>query len=249
MKIGTSNSKSFESHPEYSGPAVCVDVTPLKTVQTDYGPKEQFKLVFETNEKRQDGKPYLVWSRGFTPSLGEKAALRSFLKQWLGRELTAAEEHEFDTETLIGRSANLVVVHNEGRNGETYANIGLIRPDKSGSPLSPSGKYIRVKDRQDKDATYSRVAQPTSQPEPATGAPASTGWEFTKVHVGRHKGVELCELDTTAVRGLYDNWLPIAREMDKPLKADRELMAALEQAAVQLGFHKPQQPEDNDLPY
>ena len=87
MKIGTSNSKSFESHPEYSGPAVCVDVTPLKTVQTDYGPKEQFKLVFETNEKRQDGKPYLVWSRGFTPYLGEKAALRSFLKYLAKRDI------------------------------------------------------------------------------------------------------------------------------------------------------------------
>jgi hypothetical protein len=249
MKIGTSNSKSFESHPEYSGQAVCVDVTPLKSVQTDYGPKEQFKLVFETTEMRQDGKPYLVWSRGFTPSLGEKAALRGFLKQWLGRELTAAEEQEFDTETLIGRPASLVIVHNEGRNGETYANIGLIRPDKSATPLSPSGKYVRVKDRQDKDATFSRVAQPARQAEPAQGAPASNGWEFTKVHVGRHKGVELCELDTTAVKSLYENWLPIARAMDKPLKADRDLMAALDQAAVQLGFNPPQQPEDNELPY
>jgi len=89
MKLSAQSNKPFEAHPEYTGPAVCVDVTPLKTVPTDYGPKEQFRLVFETTELRDDGRPYLVWSRGFTPSLGEKAALRSFLRQWFGRDLSA----------------------------------------------------------------------------------------------------------------------------------------------------------------
>jgi len=107
---------------------------------------------------------------------------------------------------------------------------------------------VRVKDRQDKDATFSRVAQPARQAEPPQAAPASNGWEFTKVHVGRHKGVELCELDTTAVKSLYENWLPIARAMDKPLKADRDLMAALEEAAVHLGFTQPAADSD-ELPY
>ncbi len=240
MKLSAQSNKPFEAHPEYTGPAVCVDVTPLKTVPTDYGPKEQFRLVFETPELRDDGRPYLVWSRGFTPSLGEKAALRSFLRQWFGRDLSAQELAELDTETLIGRTAHLVIVHNEGRGGETYANIGLIRPDKTGSKLAPSGKYVRVKDRQDKDATFSRVAQPAAE--------AASGWQFTRVHVGKHKGVELSDLDETAVRGLYENWLPIARAMDKPLKADRDLMAALEQAAAHLGITQP--PADSDeVPY
>jgi hypothetical protein len=244
MKLTTQSNKPFDTHPEYNGLAVCVDVTAPKTVQTDYGPKEQFRFVFETTQIRDDGKPYLVWSRGFNTTLGEKSALRAFLKLWFGRDLTAAEQQEFDTETLIGRTAQTVIVHNEGRNGETYANIGLIRPDKSGAGLKPSGKYIRVKDRQDKDASYNRVSQPASQDtQPADD------WRFTKVHVGKHQGLELCELDQDAVRDLYEKWLPIAKALVKPLKADRDLMAAVEKAAVEFGLTKPAAPESDDIAY
>jgi len=244
MKLTTQSNKPFDTHPEYNGLAVCVDVTAPKTVQTDYGPKEQFRFVFETTQLRDDGKPYLVWSRGFNTTLGEKSALRAFLKLWFGRDLTAAEQQEFDTETLIGRIAQIVIVHNEGRNGATYANIGLIRPDKSGSALKPSGKYIRVKDRQDKDASYNRVSQPAAQEtQPADN------WRFTKVHVGKHQGLELCELDQAAVCGLHENWLPIGKALAKPLKADRDLIAALEKAAEEFGLTKPAATESDELPY
>ena len=243
MKLTAQSNKPFDTHPEYNGNAVCVDVTPPKTVQTDYGPKEQFRFVFETTQLRDDGKPYLVWSRGFNTTLGEKSALRAFLKQWFGRDLTTAEQQEFDTDTLIGRTAQIVIVHNDGRNGETYANIGLIRPDKSGAGLKPSGKYTRVKDRQDKDSSYNRVSQPASQDtQPADD------WHFTKVHVGKHQGLELCELDQAAVRSLCENWLPIAKAMAKPLKADRDLMAALEQAASEMGISQPA-PQADDIAY
>lgn len=243
MKLTAQSNKPFDTHPEYNGNAVCVDVTPPKTVQTDYGPKEQFRFVFETTQLRDDGKPYLVWSRGFNTTLGEKSALRAFLKQWFGRDLTAAEQQEFDTDTLIGRNAQIVIVHNEGRNGEVYANIGLIRPDKSGAGLKPSGKYTRVKDRQDKDSSYNRVSQPAAQDtQPADD------WRFTKVHVGKHQGLELCELDQVAVRSLCENWLPIAKAMTKPLKADRDLMAAVEKAASEMGIPQPA-PQADDIAY
>jgi hypothetical protein len=243
MKLTAQSNKPFDTHPEYNVNAVCVDVTPPKTVQTDYGAKEQFRFVFETTQLRDDGKPYLVWSRGFNTTLGEKSALRAFLKQWFGRDLTAAEQQEFDTDTLIGRTAQIVIVHNDGRNGETYANIGLIRPDKSGAGLKPSGKYTRVKDRQDKDSSYNRVSQPASQDtQPADD------WRFTKVHVGKHQGLELCELDQAAVRSLCENWLPIAKAMSKPLKADRDLMAAVEKAASEMGIPQPA-PQADDIAY
>jgi hypothetical protein len=243
MKLTAQSNKPFDTHPEYNGNAVCVDVTPPKTVQTDYGPKEQFRFVFETTQLRDDGKPYLVWSRGFNTTLGEKSALRAFLKQWFGRDLTTAEQQEFDTDTLIGRTAQIVIVHNDGRNGETYANIGLIRPDKSGAGLKPSGKYTRVKDRKDKDSSYNRVSQPASQDtQPADD------WRFTKVHVGKHQGLELCELDQAAVRSLCENWLPIAKAMSKPLKADRDLMAAVEKAASEMGIPQPA-PQADDIAY
>ena len=242
MKIGT-KTKSFDPHPEYEGPAVCVDCTPPKIVQSEYGPREQFRLVFETQSLREDGKPHLVWSRGFTPSLHEKAALRTFLKQWLGRDLSAAEQAEFDTELLVGKPCLVTIVHNTGGNGEIYANIGLIRPDRGAIPLKPSGKYIRVKDREAKgngDTSYQRAEQPQD-------SAASEDWRRVKVHVGKHAGIEICDLDRDAILKLVEHWLPEARLMPKPLKADRDLMGALEKATAQLGLTRP--PVEDDLNY
>ena len=238
MKITANpNGSDFEPHPESDCTAVLVDVTPLKTVESNFGKRDVFKLVFESNRRRDDNRPYLVWSRNFTASLHEKSAFRAFLRQWFGRDLTAAELAEFDTEILISRTARLSIVHNE-YNGNTYANIGLIRPDKSEDPLKPSGHYTRVKDReQDEDGKF----------RPASGGGSAPDWRRTKVHVGKHKGLDLGDLDRDAVEALVSKWMPQALEMEKPLKADRELIAALRHAreALQDG----DQEEDENEPF
>jgi hypothetical protein len=242
MKI-TKKSQSFDPCPEYSGQAVVVDVTPLKKTETAYGPKEVFRVVFETKALRQDGSPFCVWSRGFTPSLNEKAAFSQFLRKWFGRALTEAEASEFDTENLIGKTADITVVHEQGRNGETYANIGLIRPDRTGKPMQASGKYTRAKDREaNKDAEYRRADQ-----ENASGT--EDNWRHTKVHVGRNKGIDLCDLDREAVQALIDNWLPTAKANPKPLADDRRLIAALEQAAAELAAEADDQIPMGNQPY
>jgi hypothetical protein len=223
MKLSASGSTTpFEAHPEYDGQAVCVDVTPLKKTQSSYGDRETFRLVFETAELRQNGSPFLLFSRTFTPSLHEKAALRAFIKQWFGRDLTTAEQNEFDTDSLIGRPARVSVVHSD-YNGTVYANIGLIRADKSGEPLKQSGKYIRQKDRQNNDEKFRPVSNSNESPTPSD-------WRRVKVHVGKHTGIDLGELDRESVEALLTKWLPTAIEMEKPLKADRELISALQQA-------------------
>jgi hypothetical protein len=235
MKLTAKNDQAFEAHPESDCDAVCVDVTPLKKTPSAYGERETFKLVFETSELRQDGRPYLVWSRSFTPSLHEKSALRAFLKQWFGRDLTAAEMSGFDTDTLIGRTARLSVVHSD-YNGSVFANIGLIRPDKSSSPLRPSGKYVRVQDRAAGDGQFRRAE---------SGPADASDWRRVKVHVGRHAGLDLGDLDRDSVEALLVRWLPDAQANPKPLKADRELIAALQAAAAVLG----QQQEEDNIPY
>lgn len=221
----------FENHPEYTGRAICVDVTPLKKVETNFGPREQFKLVFETECLRQDGSPFLVWSAGFTPSLHEKASLTKFLRQWFGRPLTQAEQDEFDTESLVGRPAVVTIVHNEGRDGQTYSNIALIQADKSGKPLVPSGKYVRVKDRpaKDKDAQYSRAEQPVN----GNGTNAES-WRGVKVCVGKHTGLDLGDLDREAVEALITRWLPEAKSKPKSTADERRLIAALEAAKAEI---------------
>src|SRR5256885_4889646 len=109
MKIKESN--DFEPSPEFTGKGVCVDVTPLRKQQSQYGERNVFKIVFEVDAEKEDGSRYGVWSNNFTPTLNEKASLRKFLRGWFGRDLTQAELEDFDTETLIGKSAQLPVVH------------------------------------------------------------------------------------------------------------------------------------------
>src|SRR2546425_532410 len=157
MKIKANNA-SFEPCPEYTGKAVCVDVTPLRKQQSQYGERNVFKLVFEVDMAKEDGTRYGVWSTNFTPTLNEKSSLRKFLRDWFGRDLSKAELEDFDTETLIGKAAQLVVVH-QHKDGEVYANIAACTPGKSGDPLKPSGKFVRMKDRQAEPGSHSAGAQ------------------------------------------------------------------------------------------
>ena len=138
MKIKSNNS-NFEPCPEYTGRAVCVDCTPLKKQQSQFGERDVFKVVFETTIEREDGSRFCAWSRNFTPTLNEKANLRKFLRGWFGRDLGKQELDDFDTESLIGKTAQIVVVH-EHKDGETYANIVACTPDRSPEPLACWGQ-------------------------------------------------------------------------------------------------------------
>lgn len=219
MRIKT-NSGNFQPCPEYTGSAVCVDVTPLKTVQTQYGPKEKFRFVLEIGELKDDGTPWCVWSAPFTPSYHENAALRPFLRKWMGRELSPQEVKEFDTESLLGHTAHITVIH-EHSNGEVYANIALITPDKSAQPLKPSGKFVRMKDRQEQSGNSGyRRAQQAEDNGGDLGA--------TKIHVGKCKGLEVRDLAPEQVGALIENWLPVAKSNPKPTADDKRLIAALE---------------------
>lgn len=128
--------------PEFTGKAVCVDVTPLRKQKCQFGERNVFKIVFEVDMKKGDGSPHAVWSPAFTPTLNEKANLRKFIRGWYGRDLSVAELEDFDTEILIGKPARLVVVH-ENKDGKIYAKIAACLPDE---PLKPSGKFTRAKD-------------------------------------------------------------------------------------------------------
>ena len=234
MRIKT-GSGNFQPCPEYNGSAVCVDVTPLKTVQTQYGPKEKFRFVFEIGQTKDDGTPWCVWSAPFTPSYHENSALRPFLRKWLGRELTAEELKTFDTEDMLGKTAHITVIH-EHSDGEVYANIALIQPDKSAEPLKPSGKFVRMKDRPPKDGNVHRRA------EQASGGNGDLG--ATKIHVGKCKGLEVRDLSPEQVGALIGHWLPAAKANAKPSADDRRLIAALE------AWQAAQKPvEDDNVPY
>jgi hypothetical protein len=223
MKLTEKKTSAFTPHPETDGPikAVIVDITPPKTVQTKFGEKEMFRLVFETSmHDDENDRQWCIWSRNYTPSLNEKASFRKDLKKIMGRDLTKAELEEFDTEALIGMGVKLIVQHEESPDGEkTYANISFITADKD-KPMKPSGGYTRSKDRDDNDA-------PDAKDEPK-----KSGWETCVVHVGKHKGKTLGTLDEADVAILIDKWLPKAKA--KPAADDKPLISALEEVAALL---------------
>jgi hypothetical protein len=223
MKLSEKRNSNFTPHPETEGPikAVLVDITELKKRVTQYGDKDEFRLVFETEcEDEENDRRFCIWSRGYTPSLNEKAALRKDLKKMMGRDLTQLELDEFDMESLIGHGVKLIIQH-EHKDDKTYANISFIAPDKD-KALKPSGKYKRIRDR-DTDA-------PTEQTEAKAEA---SGWESVTVHVGKYKGKKLGEVDEAGVATLIDKWLPKAKADNKG--DDAALVAALTELADILG--------------
>lgn len=241
----------FEAHPETDGKiqAVIVDVTPTKLQHSQWGDKEVFRIVYETEMVREDGKRYCLWSRGYTPSIDEKSNFRKDVKKILGRDLTGAEVNEFDTESLLGLPVLLMVSHEEGKDGTTYAVIDFLGPDRSGKPLTASGDYVRVIDRpQQTNGTQQAQGQAASYHK--APAPQDDGsrpaWMRCKVHVGRNTGLDLGDLDESDVRALIENWLPGCNANPKPKADDKRLAAALEQAAAELnGAPEPAK----DLPY
>ena len=225
MKLSEKKQSNFTPHPETDGPikAVLVDVTELKKRMTQYGEKEEFRLVFETEVMDEENdRRFCIWSRGYTPSLNEKAALRKDLKKMMGRDLTSAELGEFDLEAMIGHGVKLIIQH-ETKEDRTYANISFMAPDRDKTTLKPSGKYTRIRDREVVDGEAGSEDK----------AKEGNSWESVIVHVGKYKGKALGEVDETGVATLIDKWLPKA--VAGKAAEDKPLIAALTELSALLG--------------
>ena len=255
----TGGKKDFAPCPEFSGRAVCVDVTPLKEYETEYGVKQKFKFAFEIelqDDSRDPVQPWVVFTKPMVPSLHEKAALTKFLKDWFGRKLTDQENQSLDLESMIGRPASLVIGHELSADGsKTYANIKLIMAHKAGEPLAVSGLWVRLQDRPAKEGAEGKAAPATGdstfRKTSGGGQPATDDPSKVKVHVGKHKGIELRELTEESITSLIEHWLPKARAEVKQTADDKRLINGLtwyqtkfkadEEAQVKL--------EEDDLPY
>ena len=234
---------NFTPCPEYTGRAVCVDITPLKAYETEYGVKQKFKIAFELDlidQSRNPVQPWVVMTAPMTPSLHEKAGLTKFLKDWHGRALTAEETVSLNLDNLIGRPATVVIVHEQSRDGtKTFSNIKLIMPHKSGEPLKPSGLWVRLEDRPPREDDKVKTVTP------ATAAPVKLA--EVKVHVGKFKGVALSELTPDAVRGLAEHWLPKAKVSSGKTPEDIVLIAAVTKRLEELA--KADEPDFDDVPF
>ena len=254
----TGGKKDFAPCPEFSGRAVCVDVTPLKEYETEYGVKQKFKFAFEIelqDDSRDPVQPWVVFTKPMVPSLHEKAALTKFLKDWFGRKLTDQENKSLDLESLIGRPASLVIGHEQSADGtKTYANIKLIMAHKAGEPLAASGLWVRLQDRPAKDGD-SKAAPATGDSSfrktSGGGQPATDDPSKVKVHVGKHKGIELRELTEESITSLIEHWLPKARAEVKQTADDKRLINGLTwyQAKFKAAEEAQMKLEQDDIPY
>ena len=254
----TGGKKDFAPCPEFSGRAVCVDVTPLKEYETEYGVKQKFKFAFEIelqDDSRDPVQPWVVFTKPMVPSLHEKAALTKFLKDWFGRKLTDQENKSLDLESLIGRPASLVIGHEQSADGsKTYANIKLIMAHKAGEPLAASGLWVRLQDRPAKDGDSK--AAPASgdssfRKTSGGGQPATDDPSKVKVHVGKHKGIELRELTEESITSLIEHWLPKAKAEVKQTADDKRLINGLTwyQAKFKAAEEAQMKLEQDDIPY
>jgi len=240
MKLSEKKGGDFAPHPVTDGPvkAVIVDITPLKKVQSEFGERDVFRVVYETEVTDDDGKRWCIWSRPYTPSLNPKANFRKDLKKILGRDITAAEADEFDTESLINMGVKLIVEHEEGKDDKTYAVLAFIGPDKDKPTLKASGKYTRVKDRPEKtEGGESGGDQGSYRKAPAAKEDEGRSeWQKCKVHIGKHAGVDLGDLPEDAVTALIEKWLPVHEANAKPKADDKRLAAALKEVGELLGI-------------
>jgi hypothetical protein len=148
MVLQCKESGDFKPHPEGIHPAVCVDVMDLGLVETEFqGQKKivnKVKLVFESEQKTEDGKANCTVSKNFTASLHPKAKLAEFLGKWRGRPVTPGET--IDLAKLIGACCTLVISHQQNLSGKTYAAIDAVsKPTKK---VAASGTYNPAETRQ-----------------------------------------------------------------------------------------------------
>jgi len=186
MVLQCKDSGDFKPHPEGIHPAVCVDVMDLGLVETEFqGQKKmvnKVKLVFESEQKTEDGKANCTVSKNFTASLHPKAKLAEFLGKWRGRPVNPGET--IDLAKLIGACCTLVISHQQNMSGKTYAAIDAVsKPTRkvaaSGTynPAETRQRFAEWKAKQGKGGT-SNAQLPTPNVQPVSGpggTPAPTG--------------------------------------------------------------------------
>lgn len=121
--ININSGKEFEKVSEGVHSAVLADIVQLGEVPTEFGPKKKVKFVWMTSETDSDGRTLYVHER-FNESLHEKSSLTKRLKT-MGINVPT-DVAGFDIEVAIGTQAQLVVQHNEDKEGRVWANISSV---------------------------------------------------------------------------------------------------------------------------
>ena len=137
---------TYEPCPQGMWPAVCCDVIDLGMKDTQYGIKHKLAISFQTDQLRDDSKPYVV-RRTYNVTMHPKGELCKDLVRWRGRPFTPEERCGFDLEKLIGVNCQVLVSHNIQDHG-TWANVDSVLPAaKDAVKMSVDADYVRARDK------------------------------------------------------------------------------------------------------
>jgi hypothetical protein len=114
--------------------AICSHLVDLGIQDGQFGQKKQCALIFELDEKREDGKSFQV-AKTYNESLNIKSNLRHDLENWRGQKLTEEEVKGFDLEKIVGVPAYLNLM-DDVKGEKTYTKIVSIgKLPKGMSPI------------------------------------------------------------------------------------------------------------------
>lgn len=128
--------------PEGSYAAVCYMLVDIGLQKNErYGNSSRkviigWELPDEFVEVDGEQKPR-VFSTQYTASLNEKAILRRDLAAWRGRDFTDEELFAFDLKSIVGAPCLIQIIHKDGGNGKTYANLASIMKLPRGMAVPP----------------------------------------------------------------------------------------------------------------
>jgi hypothetical protein len=140
LKVNKGSGGDFEQVPEGQYIARCYSLVDLGTQQISWKGETKYRQKVEISwelldeeVKMKDGRPFVI-SKIYTASLNENGNLYADLNAWRGKKFTAAELEEFDLHNILGAYAQLQVIHEEGNNGKTYANVSALMAYKGEKP-------------------------------------------------------------------------------------------------------------------
>jgi hypothetical protein len=139
MAIVLPKENDFEMTPAGTHVAICYRVIDLGTQEVDFQGKlkHQRKIMISwelPQELMETGEPFSVHKK-FTLSGSKKGTLRKFLESWRGTAFTDKDFGTFDIGNLIGKPALVGIIHEQGSDGGTYANITSVMKIAKGTPI------------------------------------------------------------------------------------------------------------------
>ena len=136
--------KQFELVTAGNHLARCYQMIEIGTEEIEYNGEKKnvhrVRIVWELpNEKKvfnpEKGEQPFSIGKDYTLSMHEKATLRHDLQSWRGKAFTDEEANSFDITKLLGKPCMLNVIHEQGKNGNTYAKIAGVTAVPKGMPV------------------------------------------------------------------------------------------------------------------